>query len=317
VTEVKTRSAIDLLGLRSLSASERSGNQSQTEIAFGFKWAQEASFDTEVFNRVTRDWLLEKYCGGTEAMLEKWLARPGQIIVDAGCGAGFSAAALFGRRLNRHRYLGIDISSAIEVGRKRFARLGIEGEFLRADLQTVPVPAGSVDMIFSEGVLHHTDDTGRAISRLARALRPGGLFLFYVYRKKGPIREFTDDHVRAQLKDLSDEEAWKALYPLTKLGQALGRLKVEVDVPEDIPFLGIPRGRIDVQRLFYWHVMKMYHREEMSLEEMNHINFDWFRPLNCHRHTIEEVRGFCRSASLRIERLHEQDSGFTVVAARE
>ena len=31
---------------------------------------------------------------------------------------------------------------------------------------------------------------------MQRHLKPGGRILFYVYRKKGPIREFTDDYVR-------------------------------------------------------------------------------------------------------------------------
>ena len=63
--------------------------------------------------------------------------------------------------------------------------------------------------------------------------------------------------------------------------------------------------------------MKMYYREEMSVDEMNHINFDWFRPLNCHRHTEAEVRDFCSRAGLRIDRLHEQEAGYSIVAIRD
>jgi len=63
-------------------------------------------------------------------------------------------------------------------------------------------------------------------------------------------------------------------------------------------------------------VVKMYYREEFSLAEMNHINFDWFRPANCHRHTPAEVRGFCEAASLEIEHENIQESGITIVARR-
>ena len=104
--------------------------------------------------------------------------------------------------------------------------------------------------------------------------------------------------------------------PLTRLGAALGRLGVEVDVPDDIPYLGIRKGRYDVQRLFYWHVVKLYYREEFTEAECNHVNFDWFRPLNCHRHTVEEVRAWCEELSLRIERLDAQESGITVVSEK-
>jgi hypothetical protein len=34
---------------------------------------------------------------------------------------------------------------------------------------------------------------------------------------------------------------------------------------------------------------------------MNHVNFDWFRPLNCHRQTPEQVRSWCAEAGLDIE----------------
>jgi hypothetical protein len=49
------------------------------------------------------------------------------------------------------------------------------------------------------------------------------------------------------------------------------------------------------------------------MDEMNHINFDWFRPLNCHRHTESEVRLWCEEAKLSIEHMDVSDSGITVV----
>jgi hypothetical protein len=45
--------------------------------------------------------------------------------------------------------------------------------------------------------------------------------LFYVYRRKGPIREFTDDYVRDRLKALPPEAMWKALRPLTSSASPL------------------------------------------------------------------------------------------------
>jgi arsenite methyltransferase len=164
--------------------------------------------------------------------------------------------------------------------------------------------------------LHHTDDTGESIKYLSTKLKTGGRFMFYVYAKKAVIREFTDDYVRERLAPMSDEEAWEALKPLTKLGQALGELKTEIDVPEDVPLLGIKKGKMDLQRFFYWNFCKTYYRPEYSLEEMNHINFDWFRPLNCHRHTAEEVTDYCDRAGLEIEHTNLQEAGITVVARK-
>ena len=151
---------------------------------------------------------------------------------------------------------------------------------------------------------------------LARKLRGGGRFLFYVYAKKAVIREFTDDHIRHHLQNLNDEEAWKALESLTRLGITLGDLNVKFEVPEDIPVLGIKKGEYDLQRFFYWNICKMYYRPEFSFDEMNHVNFDWFRPLNCHRHTPEEIKKWCQEAGLMIEHMNVQEAGITIVAVK-
>ena len=222
----------------------------------------------------------------------------------------------FGEHLAHHDYLGVDISSAVDVARERFKEAGFPGDFLKSDLLKMPVPDGSLDLVFSEGVLHHTDSTECAIKVLAEKLRPGGRFLFYVYVKKATIREFTDDHVRRELSGLSDSDAWGALEPLTKLGIELGRLNVEINVPEDIPYLGIKAGKLDIQRFFYWNICKAFYRKDFTLDEMNHINFDWYRPLNCHRHTEQEIRKWCSEGLLDIEHLDLSESGITVVALR-
>jgi arsenite methyltransferase len=187
---------------------------------------------------------------------------------------------------------------------------------VQADLCGLPFPPESADMIFSEGVLHHTDSTERAFQALVPLLKPGGRFLCYVYRRKGPIREFTDDYVRGRLQSMSSEEAWQAVEPLTRLGIALGELNAEIDIPEAVGLLDIPAGRINIQRLFYWHVAKMFYRSEMTFDEMNHINFDWYAPANAHRHSPEELRAWCARAGLEIEREVVEEAGITIVARR-
>jgi hypothetical protein len=107
------------------------------------------------------------------------------------------------------------------------------------------------------------------------------------------------------------------LRPLTKLAKALSELKAEVEVPEDIPYLGIRAGRYDVQRLIYWHIMKLYWRDTFTLEENNHVNFDWYHPKYAYRHTEEEVRRWCDESRLSITRFDTQESGYTVRAIKE
>jgi SAM-dependent methyltransferase len=291
--------------------------QAQTADTFGYKWAKEDTFSSPAVAAMSRAWLVDRYLAGDPTGLAHWLPADGALIVDAGCGAGHSALTLFGDVLARHAYLGVDISTAARVAASRFAARGLPGDFLQHDLTTLPLPPRSVDLLFSEGVLHHTDDTGRAMRHLAEAVAVGGRFAFYVYAKKGPIREFTDEWLRDALAPLDHDAAWAALEPLTKLGIALGELGATVDLPDGVPILGIPAGRHDVQRLFYWHVAKLFYRPELTLAEMTHINFDWYRPANCHRHTPEEVRGWCDAAGLVIERLHVEEAGITCVARRD
>ena len=293
-----------------------SAAQAQTASTFGYKWQRRESYDSDAMQAALGAWLRERY-GDPNAL--PWLAggSPLPMMLDAGCGSGMSALELFGTRLQRTRYLGVDISGAIDVAATRFAERGVPGHFLQCDLMRIPLPEASVDVVFSEGVLHHTDSTGAAIRLLARLIKPGGHFLFYVYRRKGPIREFSDDHIRDQLVTMTPEDAWNAVMPLTRLGRTLGELDIEIDIAEPIELLQIPAGRINLQRLFYWHVFKAYYRPDLTLDEMNHINFDWYAPKNAHRQSIEEVRAWCAEAGLVIERERVEDAGITIAARKE
>jgi SAM-dependent methyltransferase len=289
--------------------------QAQTSETFGFKWKKRDTFDSPASLARMRAWLLERYGDLAQA---PWLAEHGEqpLLIDAGCGAGMSGLELLGPVIPHLRYLGVDMSEAVDVARQRFSERGLAGGFLQADICDLPLSEGSVDLIFSEGVLHHTHSTEGAFKSLALLLKPGGRFLFYVYRRKGPLREFTDDYVRAKLQAMPPDEAWRAMEPLTQLGISLGELNAEIDIPEPIDLLGIPAGRINVQRLFYWHVAKVFYRPELTFDEMNHINFDWYAPANAHRQTPEQVRSWCVEAGLEVERSVVEEAGITIIARK-
>ncbi len=290
-----------------------SAAQQQTTETFGFKWHQRETFESEASRTMMRHWANDRY-----GPVDHWIAELGgrPVVVDAGCGGAFTGREYFGPVLDRIRYLGVDISRAVDVARARMAEVAADAAFLQCDLTTLPFPEDSLDVVFSEGVLHHTDSTERAIKALVPLVRPGGLFLFYVYREKGPIREFTDDYIREKMQQMSPEEGWKAIMPLTKLGKTLGDLNIEIDIDEPIELLGLPAGRVNLQRLFYWHICKAFYRPEYSLDEMNHINFDWYAPQNAFRQTPEQVRTWCGEAGLTIERERIEESGITIVARR-
>lgn len=295
------------------ASTTMSDEQKQTEETFGFKWHKRDTFESEASLRMMQQWSSERYLPA-----DQWFPRQSQpyLVLDAGCGASYTGLEYFRPVLDRIRYLGADISASVDVARQRMHEAGADAAFLQCDLTRLPLPRASLDAIFSEGVLHHTDSTQRAIHSLAPLLKKGGLFMFYVYKKKGPIREFSDDYIRAQMQDMTPEEGWAAMMPITKLGKVLGELDIEIDIPERIDLLGIEAGKINLQRFFYWHVLKSYYRPEYTLDEMNHINFDWFAPKNAFRQTPEQVRQWCAEAGLDIMREQVEEAGITIVARK-
>lgn len=290
--------------------------QTQTSKAFGFEWHQKDRFDKPEVLRQVSSWLLERYGDIPQA---KWWNEYDEcpVILDAGCGAAVSAIQLFGEKLKSSCYIGADVSNSVDIARLRFQERGLPGTFIQCDLNKLPFPEESVDIIFSEGVLHHTDSTEKSLKQVVKFLKPNGRILFYVYKKKAPIREFTDDYIREQLKKMAPEDADKALLPLTKLGKVLGDLDIEIDVPEAVPLLEIPQGRINLQRLIYWYFVKAFYRPDWNIDQMNNCNFDWYAPVNCHRHTPEEIQQWCQEAGLEVEKTYVDLAGITIIAKKQ
>lgn len=100
-------------------------------------------------------------------------------VLDAGCGDGVDLASTalsgvataVGVELSEG---GIRTSAARTAGNPR-------AHLVRGNLCHLPFRPGSFDAAYSYGVLHHTVDPPRAAAEVARALKPGAPFLFYVY----------------------------------------------------------------------------------------------------------------------------------------
>jgi arsenite methyltransferase len=305
-------------GIPRFVLTEDSG-QRQTEKSFGFKWQQRDAWYSPEVQAACQPWLIQRYGFESVDEMRNFFAAHERVL-DAGCGSGFSSLLWIDpswRDGGNAQWFGADISEAIDVAQEKLGSIP-GAHFVQADILQLPFREQTFDAIFSDGVLHHTPSTERALKSLAPFLAPGGEILFYVYRLKSPVREFTDDYVRDAISGLDPAAAWEALRPLTKLGQALAELHAEVDVPEDIPLLGIKAGRYDVQRLIYWHFAKLYWRDTFNFEENNHVNFDWYHPRYSTRHTEEELRRWCDEAGLKIKHFDDtQESGFSVRAIKE
>lgn len=292
-----------------------SRQQGQTGDIFDHKWRKEDTYTSPTVASQVKKWADERY-GDFGALLKAWPDRK-PVVLDAGCGAAMTALEFLGPFFDKIHYIGVDVSKAVFTARKRVTERGLEGVFMQDNVAALPFKPQCVDMIFSEGVLHHTDSTKNALTALSSLLKPQGYFLFYVYNKKGPIREFCDDYIRDALQKMGPAEAWEALRPLTELGRQLGEIDATLNLPDGIPLLNVPPGEISLHRFIYWHVFKAFYNPEMNFEEMLHVNFDWYAPANAHRQTPDEVRAWCAELGLSIERLTVENAGITVVARKE
>ena len=304
-------------GIPRFLAARDSGHLQAME-AFGFKWRQP---ETYLWARKTGNegqysaWLSEKY---GFASVSDWCRHfQGKRLLDLGCGAGMASYFwLTSQEWNSDApWVGVDISEAIDVAREHLGHVP-NTHFVQADALRLPFREGTFDAILSEGVLHHTRSTREAMESATRVLVHGGELNFYLYRRKAPVREFTDDYVRDRLSELSDEDAWHAMRAMTALARNLAHLRTDVTVEEDVPVLGITAGTHDVQRLIYWHFAKLYWNDAFTFEENVHVNYDWYRPAYAHRQSEAEIRDWCSAAGLEIIRMHEQESGYTVRAIK-
>ena len=288
--------------------------QKQIERSFGFKWQQRHSYESDGFLSSYHHWLREKYGFANDEQLRAFFGGKKRTL-EVGCGGGLSGSISLSCGDRGQEWIGRDISPAIDIARERLGHYP-GAAFVQADILRLPFKEESFDAVFAEGVLHHTPATDLALKSVVSMLAPGGEVLFYVYRQKGPIREFTDDYIRNLISGLAPQEAWNILLPLTRLGQSLAELNADVEVKEDIPYLGIKAGRYDVQRFVYWNFAKLFWNDDYPFDTNHHINFDWYHPRYAHRQTRQDIERWCREAGLSIGYFNEQDSGFTVRAVK-
>ncbi|GLY24338.1 methyltransferase domain-containing protein [Micromonospora sp. NBRC 101691] len=109
-------------------------------------------------------------------LVEALDVRPGQTVVDLGCGPGTDLAALADAVGPDGTVLGVDHEPRMvtEAGRRFADRPNVE---VRAgDVRDLPLADASVDRARVDRVLQHVPEPARAFAEARRVLRPGGLF---------------------------------------------------------------------------------------------------------------------------------------------
>ena len=230
-----------------------SSSQKETKNRFSYLWKKKEIFDNKEFNNNQIKWLKSLYKINNRFLIQ---ITKNKDLLDAGCGAGQTSYLLFNKLLNQCNYIGLDVSDSVYTAKDIFKKKKINGDFVQCSLMDIPEGI-YFDTILSQGVLHHTDSTSKSIYKLSQHLKKDGFFLFYVYKKKAIMREFSDDYIRNYLKNYSSKQAWELLKPLTKFGKQLGNLNINLNIKDDIKVLGIPKGKINLQRLIYYYLFKM------------------------------------------------------------
>ncbi len=157
--------------------------QQQTNECFSYKWAKRETYESETVKEKSYRWLVERYFGSEKDRERFLIDNKGKKIMDAGCGSAYSSLILFKDYLNDMDYLGVDSSDAIETARNRFLELGIKGKFLKDSITTMKL-SEKFDIIFCEGVLHHTSDPFESFKNLVLHLKSNGILMFISIRKR-------------------------------------------------------------------------------------------------------------------------------------
>jgi len=281
---------------------------------YDLHWKLPGAYDNEISDAFQIE-LFRTMFPGFEQLVEREVQR-GANVLDVGCGSGVAGRAFFGSVFDRINYVGVDMSSAIEQARDDYKRLGYNVGLLQAELNTLPFPNESFDFVFCPGVLHYTMDIGNAIESLARVLKRGGRFVSWIYKRQRPIRQLTDDYIRSVISKMTPPEAFEAVKPLTKLGIALGRIKEELEIPEDIPFLEIKKGRYSLQRFFYYHIMKLFYNPELPFQRHVVNNWNAYYPKHVQFLPAAQIKTFFERLGFHFEIWNEEGNGISVIAVK-
>lgn len=288
--------------------------QRDTVESFSFKWSRIPHYAQEKATRANRErWYFERFgfpCGDDD--VRAFLGNT-RFALEAGTGTGVDTDVL--ARNFDGTLFGVDISSGIDEAYSRF-RDNPRVCIVQADIGRLPFRPGFFDVVSCDQVLHHTPDPPGNFQKLAALLSTAGRFLLYVYKVKGPLREFADDHLRGLMTGAPVAAAVDFSERMARLGRNLTALHARVEVEDDIPELGIKAGTYDVQRLIYDHVVKCFWNGDYDFETNAMVNFDWYRPVHAFRYTEAQVREWGDRARLEITRMDVSPSGISAIFRR-
>jgi arsenite methyltransferase len=114
-------------------------------------------------------------CGNPTALID---LHEGETVLDLGSGGGIDVL-LSARRVGAAgKVYGVDMTDEmLELARENQRKAGVDNvEFLKGDIQAIPLPANSVDVVISNCVINLAPDKSQVLAEAFRVLKPGGRF---------------------------------------------------------------------------------------------------------------------------------------------
>ncbi len=142
-----------------------------------FAYAKSIGYSEQEMRSVPAEAAITHGCGNPTALAQ---LKPGQVVLDLGCGGGLDAFLAAQRVGAGGRVIGLDMTA--EMIEKATASAGKGGyvnvEFHVAEIERLPVASDSVDVVISNCVINHASDKPAVFKEVHRVLKPGGsLFL--------------------------------------------------------------------------------------------------------------------------------------------
>jgi arsenite methyltransferase len=114
-------------------------------------------------------------CGNPTALID---LQPGRTVLDLGSGGGIDVLLSAKRVGPTGKAYGLDMTDEmLALARENQRNAGAENvEFLRGEIENIPLPPESVDVVISNCVINLSSDKDRVLAEAFRVLRPGGRF---------------------------------------------------------------------------------------------------------------------------------------------
>ena len=102
--------------------------------------------------------------------------RPGEVVIDLGCGGGIDTILAAHAVAPAGKAIGLDmLPEMLEVAARNAREADASNvEWVRGELEAIPLPDASIDVAVSNGALNLSPRKSRAFAEIFRILRPGG-----------------------------------------------------------------------------------------------------------------------------------------------